>query len=75
MTTNISGTSITIKNITSGSSIVETAIATGTSFTTKNKLAPGKYEIEVSKKGYDTRKITIDLKGDETVNADLVESI
>ena len=75
VTTNVSGASITIKDITSGSSIVETAIIEGTSFTTKNKLAPGKYEIEVSKKGYDTYRTTIDLKGDETVNAILTESI
>ena len=72
VTTNVSGATI---KITSGGSIVETAVVTGTSFTTKGKLAPGKYEVEVSKEGYDTYKETIDLKGDYTINAILKESV
>ncbi|MCI5501818.1 MAG: carboxypeptidase-like regulatory domain-containing protein [Lachnospiraceae bacterium] len=76
VTTNISGASIKITSGASTSaSVVAEGVATGTSFTTANKLAPGEYTVEVSKKGYDTQTIKVSVDGDKTIDVTLVESI
>ena len=74
VTTNISGASIKITSTTSGSSaVVDDAFKDKTYTTTK--LAPGEYEVEVTKEGYDPYKTTVKVNGDVTVEANLKESI
>ena len=74
VTTNISGASIKITSTTSGSSaVVDDAFKDKTYTTTK--LAPGEYEVVVTKEGYDPYKTTVKVNGDVTVEANLKESI
>lgn len=74
VTTNVSGASVKITNITSGSSVVINDTFKDKTYTTA-KLAPGEYEVEVTKEGYDPYKTTVKVDGDVTVEANLKESI
>ncbi|MCI5500532.1 MAG: PEGA domain-containing protein [Lachnospiraceae bacterium] len=71
ISSNISGASI---KVTSGSQLVVSDTMKDKSYTTA-KLAPGEYEVEVTKEGYDPYKTTVKVNGDVTVEANLKESI
>lgn len=72
VTTNVSGAAI---EVVSGSSIVATGTAVGTSFTT-DKLPEGTYTINVKKDGYeDATKVASIVDGDVNVDITLVEKV
>lgn len=73
VTTNVSGASI--KVISGGATVASVAMNPLEKSITTPTLKPGVYEVEVSKKRYDTYKTTITVDGNVSINAELAESV